>query len=79
MDILTQTPDPKFDLWQQTTDGMIVGFYWESVDVVLKEHAHIDPGWFYIMEANGQHVYVYEDDVELVVAKNSPEANAENN
>ena len=64
-------PEPKYKLWQQVRHGecvrkyRIVGYYWESVDVVV--HNDGLPGWWYVIEGGmGQVNHIPEEDVILV-------------
>ena len=57
-------PEPKYTFWQQTTDGKIVGLYWESVEVAFTQQTK--PGWVYTVERNGDQSYIPEQYVELV-------------
>lgn len=60
---LTAIPDHKYDLWQHTEDGQIVGFYYLSVAAAFEEQSH--PGWRYIVERQGKTEEVTENSVKI--------------
>lgn len=53
--------DRKYQLWQQTEGGQIVGFYYTSVSVAFRERS--EPGWVYLIEAGGDIYHIHEESV----------------
>lgn len=54
---LQTIPDRRYQLWQQTEQGLIVGFFYQSLEVSMKEGAEfgktVPIGWFYQVERDG--------------------------
>jgi hypothetical protein len=54
-------PNPQFGLWQQTSQGQIVGLFWTSVG-----YAHLtdgEPGWYYYVQAELDQRILPEDTI----------------
>ena len=59
------TPDPKYQIHQETKNGKIVGLIWDSIDYCWGQK--LAPGWCYVIELESyEHLYVHEDDITLV-------------
>jgi len=59
-------PDPLYQRFQRTKQGVIVGIVWYSVEYCWPQG--IAPGWYCFIEHDGDHDILHEDDVELEVS-----------
>jgi len=58
-------PDRRFDLWEMTQEGQIVGYYWKSVESAWKDS--IVPGWWYCVSyGNYDEAFYHESDLRLM-------------
>lgn len=55
---------PLFELWQQTTRGMIVGFFFSSVHYAAESGSAV--GWHYVIEDDGEVEISPESEVEAI-------------
>lgn len=55
---------PLFELWQCTTRGLIVGFFFSSVHYAAESGSTV--GWHYVIEDEGEVVIVPESEVEVI-------------
>lgn len=66
---LQAVPPRKYDLWQLTEQGQIVGYHYASVEFSFKgegrEYSECPVGWHYVIEQNGCHHVVHESSVKL--------------
>lgn len=56
-----EKPKPKYELWCQVDQGIIVGLRFDSVAVAF--HNGSVPGFWYCVEAHGEHFEFHEDDI----------------
>ncbi|MBL1176818.1 hypothetical protein [Pantanalinema sp. GBBB05] len=61
---LNSIPEHKYDLWQYTEDGQIVGFYYLSVAAAFQEQSY--PGWRYVVERQGKTEDITENGIKIV-------------
>lgn len=59
-----ERPQPKYQIDQQTKDGIICGYYWVSIGTAFQDHTY--SGWWYVIEKNLQQQYYLEADVTAI-------------
>lgn len=57
-------PPHKYQLWQMTSQGQIVGLEYDSVAYCYENN--ITPGWYYTIENDGNHSLIHENKIQLV-------------
>lgn len=68
--IASPRPPRKYEIDQETTVGIIKGFYWVSIPTSYNEAVY--PGWWYIIEANHEQGHYLEANIESVGSAPSP-------
>lgn len=54
--------EPKFQLWQETRQGRICGYYFMRVEIAFSEQC--EPGWHYHVETGREICILHEDSLE---------------